>query len=67
MNEDIKTQICKLQECAIGEILTLAEIGLLPEQFRQFKKKVFTVLHEHLKPETVRLLDVLKQQSNSSK
>jgi hypothetical protein len=56
MNNDIQDKIKELQDSVIGDILTLAEIGLQPEQFRQFKKKVFQVYHEKLRPETNRLL-----------
>lgn len=56
MSTDIQDKIKELQDSVIGDILTLAEIGLQPEQFRQFKKKVFQVYHEKLRPETNRLL-----------
>lgn len=56
MGNDIQNQIKELHDSVIGDILTLAEIGLQPEQFRQFKKKVFQVYHEKLRPEANRLL-----------
>jgi hypothetical protein len=56
MGNDIQDQMKELHDTFIGDILTLAEIGLQPEQFRQFKKKVFQVYHEKLRPETNRLL-----------
>lgn len=56
MGDDIQDQLRELHDSVIGDILTLAEIGLQPEQFRQFKKKVFQVYHEKLRPETNRLL-----------
>ena len=59
MDQEIKDEMIRVQETSIVEILTLAEIGLQPEQFRQFKKKVFKVFHDHMKPETVRLLYLL--------
>lgn len=58
MDQEIKERFLKLQETVIGEVLTLAEIGLQPEQFRQFKKKVFQVYHDRLRPETIRLLHI---------
>lgn len=63
MNHDIQDQMKELHDAVIGDILTLAEIGLQPEQFRQFKKKVFQVYHEKLRPEANRLL--LLQSSRS--
>lgn len=59
MDQEIKDEMIRIQEASIGEILTLAEIGLQPEQFRQFKKKVFKVFHDQMKPETIRLLYLL--------
>jgi|GEM_PF-6143227 len=56
MSHDIQDQMKELHDSVIGDILTLAEIGLQPEQFRQFKKKVFQVYHEKLRPESQRLL-----------
>lgn len=58
MSQDIQEKLLKLQESVIGDVLTLAEIGLQPEQFRQFKKKVFQVYHDRLRPETIRLLHI---------
>ncbi len=63
MDQEIKDEMIRLQETSIGEILTLAEIGLQPEQFRQFKKKVFKVFHDHMKPETIRLLYLFDSRS----
>lgn len=59
MSHDIQDKMKELHDSVIGDILTLAEIGLQPEQFRQFKKKVFQVYHEKLRPETNRLLLLL--------
>lgn len=63
MGHDIQDQLRELHDSVIGDILTLAEIGLQPEQFRQFKKKVFQVYHEKLRPETNRLLHLLYARS----
>ena len=63
MDQEIKDEMIRVQETSIGEILTLAEIGLQPEQFRQFKKKVFKVFHDHMKPETIRLLCLMNSRS----
>lgn len=50
MSTNIYRRIVQLHERALGEILTLAEIGLSPAQFRPFKKKVFAYFHDELKP-----------------
>lgn len=63
MSNDIQDQMKELHDSVIGDILTLAEIGLQPEQFRQFKKKVFQVYHEKLRPETNRLLHLADARS----
>lgn len=52
----------EMHEWAIGQILTLAEIGLPPDQFRPFKKKVFELLHGALKDKTN---DLLRDKSDS--
>ena len=40
MSAEIKDQLMKLQKEFVGDVLTLAELGLSKDQFRQFKKKV---------------------------
>ena len=56
MSSKAKEEVMKLQREFVGDVLTLAELGLSPDQFRQFKKKVFEAYHEKLKPKTGELL-----------
>ena len=56
MSITIRDQLIKLQRAFVSDVLTLAEIGLSQEQFRQFKKKVFEAYHDSLKPKTSELL-----------
>lgn len=63
-NLSSKQKIIEIQKAAIGDILTLAEIGLSPFQFRQFKKKVFEVYHQKLRPETIELLDKMQKEKS---
>lgn len=56
MSLETRDQLMKIQREFVGDILTLAEIGLSKEQFRRFKKKVFEAYHERLKPKTAELL-----------
>lgn len=56
MNVEIKDQLMKLQKEFVGDVLTLAELGLSKDQFRQFKKKVFEAYHDKLKPKTSEIL-----------
>lgn len=65
MDTRAEEKLQELQRAFVAEVLTLAEIGLMPEQFRQFKKQVFKVFHERLKPETARLLEVIKQEETA--
>jgi hypothetical protein len=54
---DLKTKILILQKSFVANVLTLAEIGLPPQQFEPFKKKVFAELYDVLRPETIRALE----------
>jgi hypothetical protein len=56
MSAQVKDQLMKIQKEFVGDVLTLAELGLSREQFRQFKKKVFEAYHDKLKPKTSELL-----------
>ncbi len=63
---DIPRRFHEIHEWAIGQILTLAEIGLPPEQFRPFKKKVFELLHGALKDRTNAVLREMEEFSESA-
>lgn len=56
MNTKKVEQLYAIQKIAIGQILTFAEIGLPPSQFKPFKKLVMNLLHEELKPQILRIL-----------
>jgi hypothetical protein len=55
-NEKRQLELERLQKSFVSEVLTLAEIGLPSLQFRQFKKKIFALYHDQLKPESWRIL-----------
>jgi hypothetical protein len=57
MNEHIKDELHKLHQEFVGDILSLAEIGLTREQFRQFKKRVFKEYHERLIRKTSEIIE----------
>ncbi len=63
---DVVRRFHEIHEWAIGQILTLAEIGLPPEQFRPFKKKVFELLHGALKDRTNAVLRDIEEFSESA-
>lgn len=51
MQNNLRTKIFEIQNSFLGELLSLAEIGLEPSQFRQYKKQVFKLYHERYKSE----------------
>lgn len=53
---NFEEQLFQLHKQIIGEVLTLARMGLTDDQFRAFKKMVFELLHKRLWPETSRIL-----------
>ncbi len=63
---DVIRRFHEIHEWAVGQILTLAEIGLPPEQFRPFKKKVFELLHGALKDRTNAVLREMEEFSGSA-
>lgn len=56
MEQEKVSAVIRLQEEAIAQILTWAEIGLPPSQFKQFKKEVFRLFHDRIKPRTFEIL-----------
>ena len=55
MKAELTSQLIELQKNFVSDILTLAEIGLPAHQFKPYKKQIFTLFHNFLKPETIRL------------
>lgn len=67
MSSKARDEIMKLQREFVGDVLTLAELGLSPDQFRQFKKKVFEAYHDKLKPKTSELMKDDAERSSAVK
>lgn len=61
MKSELTQRIMAAQKKAIGEILTFGEVALPPRQFKAFKKLIFELYHERLRPETIQILQSTDQ------